>query len=356
MSRFRRSATWWVFLLCATCCGCDHSGPNVVGGAAGTDSSSVASPSAPEVQARAVAALERDGAVFSYFIGRSSEDPWMATLTGPRIGDAQVALVSTITSLRKLDLSESGVTDEGLKSLLKMPSLAVLYLRNTSITSLAPLAQLPSLRGLDVTGTRLREADVAALVGSKCKGVKPFDNTVVSAWLAAPPLASSPWVNSADGALSLRLLVSAKAVRAGDPIVVLAELRNNTSKPMNVLRPFGDRSVRKAFKIAGPAGAIVPGFIVPYGPKAGAIVPDFDIMDGANSGAYTSLLPGETIRDRFDADPRYYPRSDLPGEYVIQYVYRPTESDQREAPISLNLPDLWVGMIGSGKVTLVKEK
>lgn len=159
-----------------------------------------------------------------------------------------------------------------------------------------------------------------------------------------PNLASSPWVNSKDGALSLRLLVSAKPVRAGDPIVVLAELRNNTGGCVNVLRPFGDSPVaRKALRIAGPAGAIVPAFAA------------LDYVLG--TGAFVALLPGETIRDRLDVDPKFFPQSALPGKYVLRYPYRATEGNQEQAAQKwINLPNLWVGEIESGKVSLVKEK
>jgi hypothetical protein len=344
MLRFCRPELYWVILLFAACCGCGDSSAPAAGDGTGAVSQTVAALSDPEAQARAMAALKRDGAEFLYGLGGPSAGPVTAILRGRRFGDAQVVLVSSIPTLTCLYLSESAVTDEGLKSLQKMPHLKLLYLEKTAITNLAPLAQMPSLSVLDVTGTSLREADLAALAGSKCKGVTPFSDKVVSAWLVDADLASSPWVNSKDGVLSLRLLVSAKAVPAGNPIVVLAELRNNTGGCVNVLRPFGDFGVApKALRIVGPAGAIASQF------------PNVDYVFGA--GAFAALLPGETIRDRLDVDAKGYPKSNLPGKYVLQYPYRATTGHQEQAAQEwINLPNLWVGEIESGKVSLVKEK
>jgi len=58
--------------------------------------------------------------------------------------------------------------------------------------------------------------------------------------VAAPKPAEPGWVDSKDGALSLRLSAIHARVEKTRPIALAAELRNNTEKPLNVLRPFGD--------------------------------------------------------------------------------------------------------------------
>ena len=50
----------------------------------------------------------------------------------------------------------------------------------------------------------------------------------------------SEWVTSSDGVIAVRLSAAAAEFEKAKPIIVIAELRNDTAMPVNVLRPFGD--------------------------------------------------------------------------------------------------------------------
>ncbi len=77
----------------------------------------------------------------------------------PRGNDATLRQVGRARSLKSLDLTNSGITDEGLGELRRLSHMRELALVNTSITGrgLADLAELKDLRSLDVTGTRMSD-------------------------------------------------------------------------------------------------------------------------------------------------------------------------------------------------------
>jgi hypothetical protein len=60
------------------------------------------------------------------------------TLTGPLIKDDAIQRLATSTKIKRLSLQEcSGLTDESLASLAKMPSLEVLQIRKSPFTAKA---------------------------------------------------------------------------------------------------------------------------------------------------------------------------------------------------------------------------
>ena len=77
------------------------------------------------------------------------------------------------------------------------------------------------------------------------------------------------WVTSDDGDLSLRLRVKSALLATQDSIFVIAAIRNNTARPVTILRPFGDHYLAEAgqIKIWGEQGRIE--YIGP--------VPDYDL-------------------------------------------------------------------------------
>ena len=134
-------------------------------------------------------------------------------------------------------------------------------------------------------------------------------------WFGCGPveqeLKTSEWVTSADGALSLRLLAY-DPVSPGEPIVLLAELRNNTKDELRVLLPFGYKpqavELVKMYKdgqqifYSGPAS-------------------DYDL----GTGCLTFIAPGQTVRDSIELPVDVFPGSDRPGDYAISYPYATAE-------------------------------
>jgi hypothetical protein len=117
---------------------------------------------------------------------------------------------------------------------------------------------------------------------------------------------SSVWVDSEDGLLSLRLGAPDTTVDSKAAITVVAELRNNSDEPANVLRPFGDlNAVASWFELTGPDGAL--GYTGP--------VPSYPL--GRNS--FAELSPGESIHDWRDLAVDGFDGSDVSGQYTIRY-------------------------------------
>lgn len=103
------------------------------------------------------------------FLG-SKSDAVVLQMANPDVDDAVVARLRGFDRLRELDLSESKVTDESLKTLAELPALASLRLKNTKITDAgfkASLAAKESLSRLDLTGTAVADETVAAWRAAK---------------------------------------------------------------------------------------------------------------------------------------------------------------------------------------------
>jgi hypothetical protein len=112
------------------------------------------------------------------------------------------------------------------------------------------------LEWLSVSRTAIRESDLAALAGMKrLTTISPFAETTTKAWLITDELQSTPWVTSADGVLSTRLLSPKAPMRPDARLILVVELCNNSRKAIQVLRllfgcPYPDISV------LGPSGSL----------------------------------------------------------------------------------------------------
>jgi Leucine-rich repeat (LRR) protein len=71
-------------------------------------------------------------------------------MTGPEVGDDQVAQVVDLPDLRWINLGESKVTSAGLVSVAKLKSLVTVDLTNTEVSDLNELIKLPQLADLRV--------------------------------------------------------------------------------------------------------------------------------------------------------------------------------------------------------------
>ena len=161
-----------------------------------------------------------------------------------------------------------------------------------------------------------------------------------------PPAATdvpTPWATSVDGVLSLRLIAPRTAISAEEPFVLLAELRNNTDEPINVLRPFGDKfGAAWRLRITGPDGTL---------PYTGSIL-EYEMA----AEIFITLGPGEVIQDRENFRALQYAGSDTPGRYTIVYPYS-VSHDSREMATSprVGKHGLWVGEIISEPITIEKR-
>jgi len=149
-------------------------------------------------------------------------------------------------------------------------------------------------------------------------------------------------VDSKDGALSLRLSAIHARVEKTRPIALAAELRNNTDKPLNVLRPFGDRYVALAvgIELTGPNGPLRY-----TGPTLTYVL---------GSGAFATLAPGQVIRDKLELHVSTFAGSDAAGTYTVRYTYRASVGNEQTAA-RRGFKNLWTGQIRSEAVTVTRQ-
>lgn len=79
-------------------------------------------------------------------------------LMGEKFGDSDLALVVGLPDIRTLNVSNSNVTNEGLKEIAKIKSLRSLDLSRTKVTEIASLTALADLEELILTFTEVKEA------------------------------------------------------------------------------------------------------------------------------------------------------------------------------------------------------
>jgi mono/diheme cytochrome c family protein len=93
---------------------------------------------------------------------------YSAAIAGTTFGDAELQKLGSVGSdLLWLDLSRTGITDAGLKVLVKMPKLERLDLRGTAVgdDGVRALASLSNLQTLSLYGTGVTDAGLEALRG-----------------------------------------------------------------------------------------------------------------------------------------------------------------------------------------------
>ena len=96
-------------------------------------------------------------------------EPWLqanASIARTKFGDAELAKLAALApNLRWLDLTGTGVTDQGLAQLAAMPHLTRLYLARTAVTDggLLQLAGLAELEYLNLHGTPVTDAGLERL-------------------------------------------------------------------------------------------------------------------------------------------------------------------------------------------------
>ena len=96
---------------------------------------------------------------------RLKSDVVMLQMANPDVTDATLSLLKNFSKLRDLDLNNTMITDEGLNILGTFPALQSLKIRDTSVSDKGfteLLAPLPTLKQLDVRGTRISKDSIQA--------------------------------------------------------------------------------------------------------------------------------------------------------------------------------------------------
>ena len=159
-----------------------------------------------------------------------------------------------------------------------------------------------------------------------------------------PPATGPPgqWVNSDNGDLSIRLSIKSPRIAAQENVSVIAQIRNNRTSPVTILRPFGDRYDGESvyLKIWGKDGRIK------------YTGPEFDYVLDAK--AFVTLGPGETATDTLELSNENFAGLDQAGTYTLRYDYR-YEGAWDETVAREGVKDVWRGWMCSREVSLVKE-
>jgi hypothetical protein len=127
-------------------------------------------------------AEKADSSVFALLKGAAATVD--LDLTGQKLTDADAAVLSSLTNLKKLSLARSTITDAGLAAVKSLPKLESLNLFSTEISDagLSHLSGLKSLKRLYVFQTKTTEAGIG-----KLKAAIPGVAVEVGAKLTVPP-------------------------------------------------------------------------------------------------------------------------------------------------------------------------
>lgn len=152
------------------------------------------------------------------------------------------------------------------------------------------------------------------------------------------------WVASDDRQLALRMSVGSPSVGADKDFQLIAELRNDSQRPITVIRPFGDWYLSSAvgIKIWNAQRR------VDYtGPKWTYVV---------GSDAFAVIAPGETIQDKIDMSIENFAGIEEQGEYILRYDYTyDGRWDTTAAAGGSGIKDAWRGTIVSREVQVIRE-
>jgi len=100
----------------------------------------------------------------------------------PEIGDKEILVLLQHPSIKKLYLGDTGLTDEGVKSLRGLPQLEWLELSDTATTDIgiAGLAEMSTLQHLFLYGCQVTDASLPALLSLTGLQEIGLDETLIS--------------------------------------------------------------------------------------------------------------------------------------------------------------------------------
>ncbi|MBC7968402.1 MAG: hypothetical protein H7Z17_21055, partial [Fuerstia sp.] len=145
------------------------------------------------------------------------------------------------------------------------------------------------------------------------------------------------WVTSDNGDLSLRLRVKSARIAAQDSMFVIADIRNNRTDPVTIIRPFGDpwRARGSQLKIWGEKGRVE---------YSGAIA-DYVL----NATSFVTLRANETFSDTLELSVANYAGSDKAGTYTLRFEYS-NEGGWDEIVAKEGIKPTWRGSICSREI------
>lgn len=148
----------------------------------------------------------------------------------------------------------------------------------------------------------------------------------------------SEWRSSDDGAVSVCMQAKAATVGTKKGIALRCALRNNTDKPLTILRPFGDRwyALTSGIGITGPRGE------VSYrGPVAGYVL---------GTDAFTELAPRTVTEGMLELKPDVFPTLGPKGSHTISYTFLSDGYSGNTIP-----ENFWSGLVVANPVTVLLE-
>ena len=152
------------------------------------------------------------------------------------------------------------------------------------------------------------------------------------------------WVASKDGILSLRLTSMKETVGLLESSYFVVELRNDSKKVVNVIRPFGDQPVafHDWLEIRAPDHRLrctmVSGFYM------------------LHSGMFATLKPGQELKEKRSWSKVVYDEgADLPVKYQIRFTYAPQVGYSKTAT-EYGFKDMWTGVIATQPIYVTRKK
>lgn len=176
---------------------------------------------------------------------------------------------------------------------------------------------------------------VIALVPITALAIKPA---------AGKALADTPgqWVDSEDGALSIRAHVQEPVIGTGDSVVLVAEIRNNSGRSITILRPFGDPYLAQGVQIRiwNEERQI----------RYSGGQPDYDLT----AEAFVTVAPGAAVTGTIDLSPQDFAGSARVGTYAVRYDYS-YSGDWDEKVATEGIKNIWIGAICSREIAVERK-
>ena len=189
----------------------------------------------------------------------SDADTRMVGLHNTAATDEDLALVLSIDGVNWVVLGEK-MTDEGLLTLAALPDLERLSLKLASSITAVGLAEfLKALPAgcVELGGYYARHDDDLEALGVyrlRQPGQQSLWEKATHWYL--PQHESTPWTDSADGVLSMRILGLPNPRPRDDEPFIIFELRNNSDEALLLDSPFHYASVRTLWIAAESAGGV----------------------------------------------------------------------------------------------------
>lgn len=146
------------------------------------------------------------------------------------------------------------------------------------------------------------------------------------------------WTNSEDGLLSVCFTVDKTTFDSNEAFSIRCAIRNNTDKPLTILRPFGDEfySLSSGLYILGPTGQITY-----HGPWKEYVL----ALD-----SFYELRPHTIIDETLKIPDELFAGLRSPGLYKIAYTYQSSGYPKKIKPANF-----WEGKVIGDSVILLRQ-